>query len=190
MLRTEEVALSQEGLPDLYRLYCYWNSLRSGGELPRKRHLDPLELRDLLDWIFLVEVRRSSDGQPDFIYRLVGEGIMSIHQIRMKGLRPQDLQPTQFGQIIYRHYCEALQREDAIVHSISGWQDSRTPHYCRILLPLSDESGAVCFFLAADHHPPSQRRQSEAYFRNAIQEQEEMPRLLELRGCLEQSHKV
>lgn len=183
MLKTEEVALRQDVFPDLYRLYSYWNSLRSGEELPRKRHLDPVELHGLLDWIFLVEVCRAVDGQPDFIYRLVGEGIMSIHQVRMKGLRPQDLQPKQFGQIIYRHYCEALEREDAIVHGISGWQESRSaPHYYRILLPLSDESGAVCFLLAADHHPTSRRRQSEAYFRKACEEQEDIPRLLELRG--------
>lgn len=180
MLKTEEVALRQDDFPDLHRLYCYWNSLRSGEELPRKRYLDPVELHGLLDWIFLVEVRRAADGQPDFIYRLVGEGIMSIHQIRMKGLRPQDLQPRQFGQIIYQHYCKALQRGDAIVHGISGWQESRSPHYYRILLPLCDESGAVCYLLAADHHPPSRRRQSEAYFRKAREQQEDMPRLLEL----------
>lgn len=184
MLKTEEVALTQEGFPDLYRLYCYWNSLRSGEELPWKRHLDPVELHGLLDWIFLVEVCWTFDGQPDFIYRLVGEGIMSIHQVRMKGLRPQDLQPRQFGQIIYRHYREALQRGDAIVHGISGWQESRTaPHYYRILLPLSDELGAVSYLLAADHHPASRRRQSEAYFRKAREEREDVPRLLELRGA-------
>jgi hypothetical protein len=58
--------------PRLQRLYKYWRSLHpSGGGLPGRQHFDPLDLSELLRWLWLVDIQR----EPlRFRYRLIGTG--------------------------------------------------------------------------------------------------------------------
>ena len=56
--------------PRLNWLGRYWSDLRGWADIPKRRHLDPLDIRhDVLPWIFLIE--RRDDG---FWYRLSGSG--------------------------------------------------------------------------------------------------------------------
>ncbi|MGM0560983.1 MAG: PAS domain-containing protein [Pseudomonadota bacterium] len=181
VLQAREVALIETDYPDLYRLYAYWRSLAPEGQLPLKKDLDPLELREWLDWLFLIEVTRNDQGALDFNFRLVGESINAIHHTRLKGKRPQDLNPPQFGRMLYRHYCETVERGEVLVHWVAGWEKSKAPEYYRILLPLGGEDGKIGYLLAADHHPPSLRQISERYFREAERTSQDSAKLLEFR---------
>lgn len=54
------------------RLYDYWRSIHpEGGRLPGRQHLEPLDLPELLRWLWLVDVL---GVPPRFRYRLVGTG--------------------------------------------------------------------------------------------------------------------
>ncbi len=56
--------------PRLNWLGRYWSDLRGWADIPKRRHLDPLDIRhDVLPWIFLIERR-----DHGFRYRLSGSG--------------------------------------------------------------------------------------------------------------------
>ena len=54
----------------ILRLYRYWRSIHpNGGGLPSRRDLDPLDLADILPWIWMVDIQR----EPlRFKFRLMG----------------------------------------------------------------------------------------------------------------------
>ncbi len=58
--------------PRVRRVYEYWRSIHPAtGGLPGRQHLEPLDLADVLRWLWLVDVAREPIR---FRYRLVGTG--------------------------------------------------------------------------------------------------------------------
>lgn len=59
--------------PRICRLYSYWQTKHPPNGLPGRQHIDPLELRDLLPTIWLLDVQR----EPFRLrYPVVGTGIV------------------------------------------------------------------------------------------------------------------
>lgn len=56
--------------PKIRKIYEYWESKRPGsGEMPRRRDVDPIELSDLLRWLWMVDIQETP---LRFKYRLMG----------------------------------------------------------------------------------------------------------------------
>lgn len=61
--------------PRLARFLTYWTTIAGDRPLPGRADLDPIDVPDLLPFIFLVEVL---PGSPvDFAYRLIGSDIVA-----------------------------------------------------------------------------------------------------------------
>jgi len=61
--------------PRLAKFLAHWVSIAGDQPLPSRADLDPVDVPDLLPFVFLVEVL---PGQPvDFVYRLIGSDIVA-----------------------------------------------------------------------------------------------------------------
>ncbi|MEE8445015.1 MAG: PAS domain-containing protein [Alphaproteobacteria bacterium] len=93
--------------PVLLALHEYWLSKASGGNLPGRRDIDPIEIPQILDSVFLIDVIRSDAGLR-FRYRLTGTKIVQIYQNECTGMWVEDAFPEQADELI-AGYTEAVE---------------------------------------------------------------------------------
>src|SRR5678815_3979586 len=72
--------------------YRYWESKRRNGALPARADLDPLEMKQWLAGIVLVDVRRMPGESPPWrlIYRLVGTRANDLREQEATGKTVQE----------------------------------------------------------------------------------------------------
>lgn len=94
--------------PVLLALHEYWLSKASEGKLPGRRDIDPIEIPQILDSVFLIDVAR--DGtELRFRYRLVGTRIVQMYQKEFTGMWVEDAFPEQASEIVAA-YTETVDR--------------------------------------------------------------------------------
>jgi len=67
-----------ERQPRFRRLGGYLAAKAPPGKLPGRRHVDPLEIPDLLPYVMLVDVVRAPDQPPRYRIRLAGSEVVKI----------------------------------------------------------------------------------------------------------------
>ena len=69
--------LPEKATPFLHGAWEYWAHISEDGGVPLKANFDPIEVRDIVHQVLLVEVIRNEQSQEieDFEFRLIGEGI-------------------------------------------------------------------------------------------------------------------
>ena len=117
-------------------LLDYWESKRSDGGLPARADLDPVDLKHLLGWLSLIEVRPST---PRFFIRLLG----SSHPPRPFGPRHghdiSAMQPAAFREAIAAQYEMVVARRVPTLHeNVLSFGPHRFS-YQRIALPLAKD---------------------------------------------------
>jgi len=117
-------------------LLSYWEQKRAGGRLPARADLDPVDMKSLLGWLSLVDVRPTG---PRFALRLLG----SAHPPRAFGPRHgQDLstiQPEAYRDAVTRQYETTLDRCAPTLHeNVLSFGNYRFG-YQRIALPLAKD---------------------------------------------------
>lgn len=131
-------------------LLDYWNTLPRAVDLPGAASIDPVEMRQVLGYILLLDVLPSGD---DFVYRLYGSGIAGIGGQDWTGWSVAAMgQKTgsnygRFYRSVYR--ASLIARRPIFTEHFSprflaarSWQ--------RIVLPLVDAEGAVVRFLCGN----------------------------------------
>jgi hypothetical protein len=130
--------------PDLLEIYAYWLRKRGDRAMPARADIEPTEIGRLLPGMLLVDVQRTPDGAPDFLYRLVG-----TREVDMRGHDPTG-----------RRVAEAYYGTSA--ESVIGWYrrvvEARSPFldddcyhlpgqewspFASIYLPLSNDGAEV-----------------------------------------------
>src|SRR3546814_18267061 len=70
------IILPEDAAPKIKALLAYWQSIHpAGGGLPGRRHLDPIDIPELLPNIWMIDVKR---GPLRFRFRLVGTEIVKF----------------------------------------------------------------------------------------------------------------
>jgi hypothetical protein len=107
--------LSQdESLPTcdgrLALLHRYWRSIRPATDLlPGRQHIDPCGMpRDLLRWIWLVDVQRAP---LRFSYRLVGTGHAEAKECDRTGRFLDDTYPDFARSIVYPQFASGVEAQ-------------------------------------------------------------------------------
>lgn len=90
------------------RAYAYWRSVHPPGRLPGRAHIDPLVLRDLLPFIWLVDVQKTPFRLR---YRLVGTAVVDVLGRDTTGQWLDEAHPDPASQVSYRTRAEAVVRE-------------------------------------------------------------------------------
>jgi hypothetical protein len=117
-------------------LLSYWELKRAGERLPARADLDPVDLRPVLGWLSLVDVRPVG---PRFALRLLG----SAHPPRAFGPRHgQDIsamQPEAYRDAVTEQYETTLNRCAPTLHENVLSFGSYRFRYQRIALPLAKD---------------------------------------------------
>jgi hypothetical protein len=131
--------------PALRRLFEYWLQKREGNPFPQRRNLDPIEMKEWLGRLSLLDV---VDGGADFRFRVHGSILAERIGFDMTGRllseTPHDLRAEAMAQ--YRETC----RRAAPLLVVGGWvlpQPSMA--YDRLVLPLWAEGPEVASLLSA-----------------------------------------
>ena len=126
---------------DVQSIYRYWLSKHQGGRLPRRADIDPLELRQLMPQITIVEV---VPDERRYVYRLVG-----TKDVEVRGQDPtgKSVLDGFFGPSVE----DVLHCYDTVVKTRAPHYDDepyvtadhRNPNDASLFLPLSDDGENV-----------------------------------------------
>ncbi len=134
--------------PRLRRLCEYWLSLRPAADgLPGRQHIDPAAIRDLLPWIWMVDVERNP---LRFRYRLLGTEQVHAMERDLTGHLLDDAHPRFVTSVSYPQYVAAAERAEIgyrrgppVFHLNKDYVAIE-----RLLLPLAKDGAAVDVLLA------------------------------------------
>lgn len=150
--------------PQLAALYSYWRLKAETHELPRRRDIDPIDLRSCLGHLALVEVERPFRLR----YRLFGTKLAALYGADLTGCYLDQLfTPRLRAQVVarYRHVVETA-RPHYEQPSFRFFR--RTLGYHRLLLPLTSDGSGVDLVLTGLY--PSDPEIENAYQWRSIPE--------------------
>lgn len=129
------------------RLYNYWRVLcESRGGPPRRDDMDPLDIADILRWVWMVDVHRDP---LRFKYRLFGTSHVETMGCERTGQWIDEAFPEFPSSIGYADYVSVA--EDLKQSYRKGPAHYHVPDYKtieRIMLPLVDDAGRGTIILA------------------------------------------
>ncbi len=132
---------------ELRALYGYWMSKCVDGTPPSRADLDPLEIPELLRFIYLVDVEREA-GQPRYRFRLIGTYVVHISGRDATGmyLDSPDFGPERSS--IIPAYSDVVSRKMPRYDQryVPTYKDGYQ-HSGRLVLPLVGEDGQVNMLL-------------------------------------------
>ena len=143
----------------LRSLYAYWLELRSDDECPAAAAVDPLAMRFALGQVMLVDVL---DGGVDFRVRLFGTIIADRLGFDLTGRRMSDMDGPIMPFFVTTYRCAMLQ-QCAIFTRHASPPDIPVAWWERLVLPLSDTSGAVSRLLVGKVGGPSRTPQLSGF---------------------------
>lgn len=134
--------------PDLQRLFRYWLGLSIDGQVPLRRDIDPLAVRDLMPNLQLLDVGATPD---DLRYRLVGGEIAAAFGFEPRGKTRREIREAyvspdkydDFDQTSRETHDVARRGVVAYTHDYMTSYDHDFLAYARLLLPLSEEGLAI-----------------------------------------------
>jgi hypothetical protein len=153
-----ELPLPADCDPRLRRLYDYWLSLRpAAGGLPGRQHIDPAAIRDLLPWIWMVDVERNP---LRFRYRLLGTEQVHAMERDFTGRFLDEAHPSFVASVSYPQYVAAAERAEIgyrrgppVFHLSKDYVAIE-----RLLLPLAKDGATVDVLVAITvYFSPSRR---------------------------------
>ncbi len=125
------------------RAYAYWRSVHPPAGLPGRAHIDPIVLRDLLPFVWLVDVQPAPFRLR---YRLVGTAVVDVLGRDMTGLWIDEAHPDLASHASYLGRAQAVVRE-----RIPNWRRGR-PNLWKhdtfttvqnLIMPLASDGTAV-----------------------------------------------
>jgi hypothetical protein len=145
--------VSDAALPDdcdwrIRRLYEYWRGLRpAAGGLPGRQHIDPAAIRELLPWVWMVDVERNL---LRFRYRLVGTEQVAAMQGDMTGRYLDEAHSRFLTGLTYPDYVAAAERAEVRFHRGPPVFHINKDYVLieRLLLPLAADGREVDKLLA------------------------------------------
>lgn len=119
--------------PGLKRLYAYWDGKRGANRWPARTDIDPLDLRELLGSIVIVDVVGSP---PRFRYRLFGTKIAERAGFEMTGKYVDEWEDPEYADYLSRSYTEVYTAARPFRRLRRLVKDDRILNYESLMLPL------------------------------------------------------
>lgn len=134
--------------PRLVELTAYWRERCADGRLPARADIDPLQLKDLLGTLLLVEVV-TEDGRRRFRYRLFGTEFVFYHGRDLTGHYLDEIADTGFRDELLGVYADAVAQRAPQFLAYDYIVDAARHRFQAVLLPLSNrDDGAVDMIFA------------------------------------------
>ena len=129
----------------LVRLLDYWHTRCDGRRMPRRADIDPLDLREHIGRIHLIDVL----GASSFRYRVYGSRITNPDLTDMTGKTTADYRDIAFGSVTTRHYQSCVEQRAPVYYHVLGDIDSSTFEFTRLVLPLSSTGTGVDMLISS-----------------------------------------
>lgn len=130
------------------RLAEYLAAKAPPGQLPGRKHIDPLELADLLPWVMLIDVIPQTSGEPRYRIRLVGTEVVSIQGSDGTGKFVDEVLTGSDGAAVIRRYGEILRtRQPQYRRGNVATQGREHVPYERVVFPLASDGEHVDMLL-------------------------------------------
>lgn len=138
--------------PRLEKLYAYWRKKRGDRAMPARRDIDPLDVRELMGNLTLIDVRPET---MEFRFRLAGSRIVDlfgkeltgrgVDEARFLGKRPP-----------FERQCGAVleSKEPSFIIILMGVEHRRMV-YRQLLLPLSSDGENIDIMLGGAVFTPA-----------------------------------
>jgi hypothetical protein len=124
----------------LKTLEAYWHSKKRGDALPRRRDIDPWEMRSFLDHVFLIDV---TQNPMRFWFRTVGGEVSNGYGENLTGKYVDEIDLDDMQKEIIADYKTAVVEARPVYSRceyVKG-DDQRRLRYERLLLPLLSSDG-------------------------------------------------
>jgi hypothetical protein len=130
------------------RLADYLAAKAPPGKLPGRKHIDPLELADLLPWLMLIDVIPQTSGEPRYRIRLVGTEVVAIQGSDGTGKFVEEVLTGSEGSDVIRRYGEILRTHEPQYRrgTVAATGREHVP-YERIVFPLANDGERVDMLL-------------------------------------------
>jgi hypothetical protein len=131
--------------PETAAFYRYWDEKRRGRLMPARRDIDPLEMKDWLPGIALVEICRDPDERPSrLIYRLIGTRVTRLRGREDTG---KSVHEAFFGEsldaALENYRLVIAERKPVYDWDRTPSEDGLAREHETLLLPLSSDDQTV-----------------------------------------------
>jgi hypothetical protein len=129
-------------------LFAYWASLRRRGALPRRRDLDPAQIKRLLPTVSLTQVVRDP---LDYRLRLAGTGLYGVYGGEITGKRLADVYNCAAADYWRRELDQLVaERRPRVGHHSMAWRGASHMTLLWLRLPLAANGHDVDVILGYD----------------------------------------
>ncbi|MFY7962246.1 MAG: PAS domain-containing protein [Elsteraceae bacterium] len=126
---------------ELRSLFAYWRKLRGDKPMPRQDQIDPLDMRDALGFLFLMDV---VDGGADFRYRVYGSKVVDRYSVDMTGKLLSNLKvDSVFVDFFMAGYRAVVARKIPLLTQHNHSPFVAATDTVRLILPLANDKGEV-----------------------------------------------
>lgn len=131
------------------RLYRHWLEKRGGRRMPSRQDIDPLELRDVLGDLGLLDVEPGGSGEPQrFRYRLIGTNMVEFFGRDFTGEYVEESKTGEYARKLGELYRDcAAHRVPMYWQGVFEYQNRTHWRVRRLLLPLSTDGETVDMIL-------------------------------------------
>ena len=149
--------------PMLSEAFAFWQRLRGDRFAPSRRELDPIEMRNFLAHILLIDVvgangpttpAATNEGDTlRFRYRLAGTASNAIHGMELTGVFIDELSPQSFVDNLTQALVRLVEtREPHFVRWSFENRDGNWREFSALRMPLSSDGETVdVIFVVADY---------------------------------------
>lgn len=124
--------------PKLRLLYAYWDSKRAGAPWPPRAAIEPLDLKELLGHLVIVDVVPAPEpgAAPRFRYRLFGSTVAHRMGFDMTGKWIDEWPAPEYRDYLNRSYAEVFTAARPFRRLRRLVKDDRKLDYESLMLPL------------------------------------------------------
>ena len=134
----KDLSLVKSG--DLAKALSYWRSKSQTPSIPSRSQIDPLEMRQFLPKILMIDV----ESEGEFTYRLCGTHVAEINGKDLTGQRASKASLGAASQHFIEVYQRAIRdRKPLLFTGQLWWQNRQWVGFEQIILPLSTDGLAV-----------------------------------------------
>ncbi len=131
--------------PETAAFFRYWESKRRGRMMPARRDIDPLDMRDWLPGVSLVEIHRDLDERPSRLtYRLIGTRVTRLRGREDTG---KSVHEAFFGEsldaALENYRLVITERKPVYDWDRTPSEDGLAREHETLLLPLSSDGETV-----------------------------------------------
>src|SRR5262245_16178292 len=133
--------------PKIRRVYEYWLSKCGGREMPARADIEPLELRDVLGFLCLIEV--TDEPKPRYRFRVDGSSIASLTGFDLTGKYADDLPDPDYRGYVLQLYGQVVETRRPVFRANEEEWSGLGVRADSVTLPLSADGARVTGILDA-----------------------------------------